>query len=118
LPTALEHPTGFGHLLDAFERAVTPPIEVVVVGPVDDPRTDALWREVVGRLLPSSVVVRAAGGPAAPATPLLEGRDARGRVPTAYVCEHYACRAPVTEPSALAAELDAALAARGAAARR
>jgi len=44
--------------------------------------------------------------------PLLAGRAARD-VPTAYVCEHYACREPVTSPDALRAQLDAALAARG-----
>jgi uncharacterized protein YyaL (SSP411 family) len=46
------------------------------------------------------------------AIPLLAGRAARG-APTAYVCEHYACREPVTSPDALRAQLDAALAARG-----
>ena len=32
--------------------------------------------------------------------------------PTAYVCEHFACRQPVTSPEDLRAEIDAALAAR------
>jgi uncharacterized protein YyaL (SSP411 family) len=44
--------------------------------------------------------------------PLLTDRPARAE-PTAYVCEHYACREPVTSPEALRAQIDAALQARG-----
>ena len=28
-------------------------------------------------------------------------------LPTAFVCEHFVCKLPVTEPEALAAQLDA-----------
>ena len=37
-PLLGEHPTAFAYLLEAFERLVTPPIEVAVVGPPDDAR--------------------------------------------------------------------------------
>jgi uncharacterized protein YyaL (SSP411 family) len=45
-----------------------------------------------------------AGG-VAPEVPLLAERVAIEGKPTAYVCEHFACRAPVTTPQELAALL-------------
>jgi uncharacterized protein YyaL (SSP411 family) len=106
-----EHPTAFAFLLGALERLVSPPIEIAVVGDLGATATQALRAEVVGRLIPASVAVVAASSSAA-ATPLLEGRTEIAGGPAAYVCERYACRAPVTTPEALRAEIDAALAAR------
>jgi uncharacterized protein YyaL (SSP411 family) len=104
-------PNGFAHLLEAIERYVTTPMEIAIVGDPGDPRTVALRREVARRLLPAAVKLT---GPSTDASPLLSGREARGGAPTAYVCEHYTCRQPVTEPEALRAQLDELLAARGA----
>jgi len=100
------HPTGFAYLLGALERQVLTPIETVIVGEPSDPRTRALRSEVVGRLVPASVTLVASG--ADETIPLLTDRPAR-EVPTAYVCEHYACREPVTTPVGLRAQLDAVL---------
>jgi hypothetical protein len=100
------HPTGFAYLLGALERHVRTPIEVAIVGDPADARTRALRAEVTGRLIPASVVVVSAGAVAG--VPLLDDRPLRD-VPTAYVCEHYACREPVTTPEALRAQLDSAL---------
>jgi uncharacterized protein YyaL (SSP411 family) len=72
----------------------------------------ALRREVHGRLLPASVTVTAAPGAGADLTPLLADRGLVDGKPTAYVCEHFACRRPVTAPEDLRAQLDEALAAR------
>jgi uncharacterized protein YyaL (SSP411 family) len=106
-PVLGEHGSSFAMLLGAFERAITPPIEVALVG--DDP---ALRAEVFGRLLPASVAVQAEPGVGADLTPLLEDRELVDGRPTANVCEQFACRLPVTTPEALRAELDAALARR------
>jgi uncharacterized protein YyaL (SSP411 family) len=103
------HPTGFAYLLGALERYVRAPIEVVIVGERADPRTTALRAEVTGRLIPASVTLAADAAHAD--IPLLADRPLRAE-PTAYVCEHNACRQPVTTPEDLRSQIDAALAAR------
>jgi uncharacterized protein YyaL (SSP411 family) len=103
------HPTGFAYLLGALERHVRTPIEIVVVGERSDPRTHALRAEVTGRLVPASVTLTTSAADAE--LPLLADRPLQAD-PTAYVCEHNACRQPVTTPADLRAQLDAALAAR------
>jgi uncharacterized protein len=110
-PVLAEHATAFAYLLGALERMVTPPLEVAIVGEGSN-GADALRREVRRRLLPASVMVGAAEGTGADVTPLLEGRELVDGKGTAYVCEHFACRQPVTSPEDLRTQLDAALAAR------
>jgi uncharacterized protein len=109
-PVLAEHATAFAYLLGALERLVTPPLEVAVVGA--DAGTDALRREVYARLLPASVAIGAAPGTGDDLTPLLADRGLVDGKATAYVCEHFACRQPVTRPEDLRTQLDAALAAR------
>jgi uncharacterized protein YyaL (SSP411 family) len=105
---AARAPTAFAHLLEAVERVVFAPLEVAIIGMPADPATVALRHEVLARVLPASVVV---GAPAEVAvghpSPLLHARVEIGGAPTAYVCERFACQAPVTDPAALGAQLDA-----------
>ena len=104
-PLLGEHPTAFAYLLGALERWLTPPLEIAIVGPSDDPATAALRAEVTRRFLPNAVRLAAPPGTGADLSPLLADRPLVDGVPTAYVCEHYACRQPVTTPEALAAQL-------------
>jgi uncharacterized protein YyaL (SSP411 family) len=108
-PVLSEHATAFAYLLGALERLVTPPLEIAIVENGDGNR---LRREVTARLLPSSVAVSAPPGTGADLTPLLADRALVDGKPTAYVCEHFACRQPVTSPEELRAQLDDVLAGR------
>ena len=69
--------------------------EVAIVGARDDDAgVAALARVVRGRYAPHVVLAGGAGD----GVPLLEGRTAVDGLAAAYVCEHFACQAPVTEP--------------------
>jgi uncharacterized protein YyaL (SSP411 family) len=95
-PPATRYPSAFGHLLQAADFYLAPVREVAIVGQRGAPDTEALLRVVFEPFLPNKVV---AGG-AAP-IPLLEARDLRDGHATAYVCEHYVCQAPTTDPDQL-----------------
>ncbi len=112
-PLLQRQPSACIYALEALERATSAPIEVAVVGEPDDAATRALWREVSGRFLPDSVVTvaRPQRG-ASDLSPLLADRSTVDGRPSAYVCEYYACKQPVTDPAGLRAQLDDALAAR------
>ena len=65
---------------------------------------DRVW----GRFRPDRVLALADPDDRAAAAevPLLADREAVDGRATAYVCEHFVCRLPVTDPAALSAELD------------
>jgi uncharacterized protein YyaL (SSP411 family) len=105
---AQRFPRAGGWGLAVAEASLTGPVEVAVIGPADDPRTAELHRTALLAAPPGTVL--ALGDPAAPPTgrpgiPLLEGRGLAGGAPAAYVCRRFTCRAPVTTPEELRAEL-------------
>jgi uncharacterized protein YyaL (SSP411 family) len=103
------YPSGFGRYLSALDFHLGPVAEVALVWrPGEERAMGPLLDTVFGRYQPNRVVVGAAEGEAAAAgLPLLAERTTVGGRPTAYVCQHYVCQLPVTEPDALARQLDA-----------
>ena len=103
----LRYPSGFGRLLCALDFHLDTPKEIALIGAADSLQTISLAREIWSRYLPNKVVAQASPDdePAAEAVPLLHGRGELDGRPTAYVCEHFACKNPVTTPAELAAQL-------------
>jgi uncharacterized protein YyaL (SSP411 family) len=90
------YPLGFARSLSALDFLLGRPKEVAIVGQPGAPDTEALRRVVFEPFVPNKVV---AGGAAE--IPLLAGRESRNGQATAYVCEHYVCQAPTTDPEEL-----------------
>jgi uncharacterized protein YyaL (SSP411 family) len=89
---AIRYPQAFGHLLQALDFHLAPVKEVALVGD-----SASMERLVRSRFRPH--IVLAGGEP--DGVPLLRDRPpVEGRA-TAYVCERFACQAPVTEPEEL-----------------
>ena len=101
-------PSGFGHALCALDAYLSPVKEVAVVGdPAAEP-TRALAAEVTTRrFAPNHVLAVAAPEDEASrrAIALLQDRPQRDGSPTAYVCERFVCKVPVTEPTDLVEQL-------------
>ena len=87
---APEHPGAFGHMLQAIDFALADVREVALVGDDRGP-----LEQVVRETFRPHVVL-AGGEP--DGVPLLAGRSPVDGRAAAYVCEHFACRRPVTEP--------------------
>ena len=94
LRPALERaPSAFGWSLCALQLWFSPPRELAVVGDVETEVARAALRP----WQPETVV---AVGPA-DRIPLLAGKGLIGGRTAVYLCERFACRAPVTEPAEL-----------------
>jgi uncharacterized protein YyaL (SSP411 family) len=100
-------PTGFGHALGAADFALGRVREVAIVGRPGGADTDALLARVWGTYQPNRVLAAADPGDAAAQgeVPLLADRPVIDGRATAYVCEHFVCQRPVTDPADLAAQL-------------
>jgi len=92
--------------LSAYHRGLS---QVVVVGPTERDDTMALRRSVASQFLPAAVrlVVEPGSQQEALAAelPFIAPMAMRGGRATAFVCEGFTCREPVTDPDALQAQL-------------
>lgn len=89
-------PHALPQMLCALELALEPPRHVVLAGEPTAEDFRALAAVLHEKLGPRRIVVRA--DPAIPWTATMAPLGGRA---TAYVCEEYACQAPVTEPAEL-----------------
>jgi len=100
-PLAVRHPGAFGWLLRAIAFWLADAREVAIVGEVSGGSLSAAVR---AEYRPHIVLAGSADGEDG-GVPLLEQRGLLDGLPTAYVCERFACQAPVTDVDALLALL-------------
>ena len=99
------YPSGFGYALSAAAFLLSTPREVAILGK-DATDIQPMLAETWRRYLPNKVVAVGFGGlELAQITPLLANRSLVNGAATAYVCEHFTCKQPVTEVSALREQL-------------
>ena len=103
---ASRNPGGFGQCLQALSFAVSSADEIAIIGAHDAHDTRALLAAAQHPYRPHQVVACSEAPVDAPVIPLLVARTKSGNRATAYVCQGFECRLPVTDATALRQQLD------------
>ena len=96
-PALSRAPQAFGHALSALDLHFSPPREIAVVGPPDS----EVARAALAPFDPNAVI---AVGPS-DEVPLLRGKGLVDGRPAVYLCESFACQAPVVDAENLSGTL-------------
>jgi len=70
-------------------------LQIVIVGPKDSPKTHELVSAVLGRSLPNRLLLVVEPGEVLPETHPAFGKAMENGQPTAFVCQHQNCSAPI-----------------------
>ncbi|UCC83498.1 MAG: DUF255 domain-containing protein [Gemmatimonadota bacterium] len=111
-PLISRFPRAFATTLRAVDLLLEGPVEIALVGRKGAADLEALRRAVARHHLPNRIaaVFDPSIHDGAAELPLLRGKELVDGVAALYVCRDFACRAPITDPAAVAAELEAPLA--------
>jgi uncharacterized protein YyaL (SSP411 family) len=102
---ASRYPRPAGTGLAVAEALLSGPVEIAIVGPLDDTRTRDLLGTAMHEAPPGAVFAIGSGSADDAEIPLLAGRGLVREGPAAYVCRDFTCLAPVTTPADLRAAL-------------
>ena len=104
-PRIEQSPGAFERLLCAVDFYHDRVKEIVIVGAPTSKDTQALVRVVFDQYVPNKVVVGLADADPQAEDPLIKGKTKMAGRATAYVCEKYRCKLPVTSAEELAKQL-------------
>lgn len=101
------YPLGFANWLCALDFYLSTPKEIVIIGPRNSPATSELLHALYSMWLPDKVVAALDPDDPAPLSKLklFESRQMVNNQPTAYICENYTCKTPVTDPALFTTQL-------------
>src|SRR6478672_11757375 len=96
-----QFPSALPQILVAFDFLEGLPQQIVIAGDSDSPETKALLAEVHRHFLPNKVLLLADGAEGqrylGEKNEAIRAMSMVGGKPAAYVCENFACKAPVTD---------------------
>jgi uncharacterized protein YyaL (SSP411 family) len=103
-------PQAYLSLLTCVDFVLNPPKEIAIVGRRGAEDTQALLSALNSQFIPNRILAfldphQSDADHLVTRVPLLEGRELVGGKATAYVCENYVCKLPVTTPKELLEQL-------------
>ena len=104
--TTLSHfPSAMPQMLVALDYDLSKPRQIVIAGSKDAPETKALLKEVNRHFLPKTILVLADGAEGqkylGDKNEAIRAMSPIDKKSAAYVCENFACKAPVNDPKQL-----------------
>ena len=93
-----------GEMLNGFEYFANG-LQVIVIGPRNNPRTQELIHTVWGRALPNRLLVSVESSDALPDGHPAKGKEMQNGQPTVYLCQRNVCSPPVTSAVTLSQAL-------------
>jgi uncharacterized protein YyaL (SSP411 family) len=104
--SVMNYPETVPYMLTALDAHLYPPRQVVIAGDPSAEDTRAMLTAVQRRYLPDTTLLLAGDPRVSALAPWTAAMKPLGGKATAYVCEGFACRAPVTDVAALESALD------------
>jgi hypothetical protein len=109
--TLKRHPMALSRMLVALDFYLDKPFEIVLVAPISRDGIRPFLDELRKTFLPNRVLISAVGeggvGQFGALSPLVEGKNAQGGKPTAYVCLSGVCKRPATDGETFRQQLKA-----------
>jgi len=96
-----QYPSAFTYWLGSLEFALAAPKEVAIIGQPESQDTQAMLKTLQQPYRPNQVVAVTTAGNTAGHPELVESRPAKNGQATAYVCQNFTCKQPVTSPAEL-----------------
>lgn len=93
-----------GSFINSLEN-VAAGLQIVIIGPVTNPKTHELVSAVTGRSLPNRMLIMVDPSQELPVGHPAHGKTMVGGVPTAYICQRMTCEQPITNPVTLSQAL-------------
>ena len=93
-----------GTFINSLE-IVSAGLQIVIVGPITNPKTHELASAVLGRSLPNRMLMMVDPAQQLPVGHPAHGKTMQGGVPTAYICQRMTCEQPITNPVTLSQAL-------------
>ena len=100
------YPTGFAQWLSGADFALQHIRQIAIIGDLDSDGTQALIEEIRLKYRPNTVIAATPHPIPEDAPALLNNRTLKNDLPTAYICEGFACELPVNTVEELRGQLD------------